>query len=182
MDGILKLLWTSGNELASGGAVSASLAILLVLLVKKVLAMILLVVLFVAFLMMAFRLTPAAVIEAVRSHERVPYEPEELPPQRSERAARQSAPRASTIDIPLDGEERAVKKTPRAAFSARSPRVSRVPTSSLPPPKRSCRMRRARPQPPTERRRLRRRSAPATLTRRPSTARQSQLRLLRSRR
>ena len=56
MDGILKLLWTSGNALESGGAVSASLAIMLVLLVKKVLAMILLVVLFVAFLMMAFRL------------------------------------------------------------------------------------------------------------------------------
>ena len=72
MDGILKLLWTSGNALESGGAVSASLAIMLVLLVKKVLAMILLVVMFVAFLMMAFRLTPAAVIEAVRSHERVP--------------------------------------------------------------------------------------------------------------
>ena len=53
MDGILKLLWTSGNALESGGAVSASLAIMLVLLVKKVLAMILLVVLFVAFLMMA---------------------------------------------------------------------------------------------------------------------------------
>ena len=116
MDGILKLLWTSGNELASGGAVSASLAILLVLLVKKVLAMILLVVLFVAFLMMAFRLTPAAVIEAVRSHERVPYEPEELPPQRSERTARQSAPRASAIDIPLDGEERAVKKNASGCF------------------------------------------------------------------
>ena len=116
MDGILKLLWTSGNELASGGAVSASLAILLVLLVKKVLAMILLVVLFVAFLMMAFRLTPAAVIEAVRSHERVPYEPEELPPQCSERAARQSAQRASAIDIPLDGEERAVKKNASGGF------------------------------------------------------------------
>ena len=37
MDGILKLLWTSGNALESGGAVSASLAIMLVLLVKKVL-------------------------------------------------------------------------------------------------------------------------------------------------
>ena len=116
MDGILKLLWTSGNELVSGGAVSASLAILLVLLVKKVLAMILLVVLFVAFLMMAFRLTPAAVIEAVRSHERVPYEPEELPPQRAERAARQSAQRASAIDIPLDGEERVVKKNASGGF------------------------------------------------------------------
>ena len=116
MDGILKLLWTSGNALESGGAVSASLAILLVLLVKKVLAMLLLAVLFVAFLMMAFRLTPAAVIEAVRSHERVPYEPEELPPQRAERAARQSAQRASAIDIPLDGEERVVKKNASGGF------------------------------------------------------------------
>ena len=116
MDGILKLLWTSGNALESGGAVSASLAILLVLLVKKVLAMLLLAVLFVAFLMMAFRLTPAAVIEAVRSHERVPYEPEELPPQRAERAARQSAQRASAIDIPLDGEERVIKKNPTGGF------------------------------------------------------------------
>ena len=116
MDGILKLLWTSGNALESGGAVSASLAILLVLLVKKVLAMVLLVVLFVAFLMMAFRLTPAAVIEAVRSHERVPYEPEELPPQHPERAAHRSAQRASAIDIPLDGEERVVKKNASGGF------------------------------------------------------------------
>ncbi len=120
MDGILKLLWTSGNALESGGAVSASLAILLVLLVKKVLAMILLVVLFVAFLMMAFRLTPAAVIEAVRSHERVPYEPEEeLPPQHAVRAQQRSAAaphHTNAIDIPLDGEERVVKKNASGGF------------------------------------------------------------------
>ena len=121
MDGILKLLWTSGNALESGGAVSASLAIMLVLLVKKVLAMILLVVLFVAFLMMAFRLTPAAVIEAVRSHERVPYEPEEedeLPAQRTH-APRRSTPvhtPDAAIDIPLDGEERVIKKSPSGGF------------------------------------------------------------------
>lgn len=121
MDGILKLLWTSGNALESGGAVSASLAIMLVLLVKKVLAMILLVVLFVAFLMMAFRLTPAAVIEAVRSHERVPYEPveeEDLPPQRTH-VPRRSAPvhtPDAAIDIPLDGEERVVKKNASGGF------------------------------------------------------------------
>lgn len=120
MDGILKLLWTSGNALESGGAVSASLAIMLVLLVKKVLAMILLVVLFVAFLMMAFRLTPAAVIEAVRSHERVPYEPEEeLPPQHAARAQQRSAAaphHTNAIDIPLDGEERVVKKNASGGF------------------------------------------------------------------
>lgn len=121
MDGILKLLWTSGNALESGGAVSASLAIMLVLLVKKVLAMILLVVLFVAFLMMAFRLTPAAVIEAVRSHERVPYEPveeEDLPPQHTH-APRRSAPihtPDAAIDIPLDGEERVIRKNPTGGF------------------------------------------------------------------
>lgn len=121
MDGILKILWTSGNALESGGAVSASLAIMLVLLVKKVLAMILLVVLFVAFLMMAFRLTPAAVIEAVRSHERVPYEPveeEDLPPQRTH-VPRRSAPvhtPDAAIDIPLDGEERVIKKNPTGGF------------------------------------------------------------------
>ena len=121
MDGILKLLWTSGNALESGGAVSASLAIMLVLLVKKVLAMVLLVVLFVAFLMMAFRLTPAAVIEAVRSHERVPYEPveeEDLPPQRTHvprRSASVHTPDAA-IDIPLDGEERVIRKNPTGGF------------------------------------------------------------------
>ena len=121
MDGILKLLWTSGNALESGGAVSASLAIMLVLLVKKVLAMVLLVVLFVAFLMMAFRLTPAAVIEAVRSHERVPYEPaeeEDLPPQHTH-APRRSAPvhtPDAAIDIPLDGEERVIKKNSTGGF------------------------------------------------------------------
>ena len=121
MDGILKLLWTSGNALESGGAVSASLAIMLVLLVKKVLAMVLLVVLFVAFLMMAFRLTPAAVIEAVRSHERVPYEPveeEDLPPQHTH-VPRRSAPvhtPDAAIDIPLDGEERVIKKNPTGGF------------------------------------------------------------------
>ena len=121
MDGILKLLWTSGNALESGGAVSASLAIMLVLLVKKVLAMVLLVVLFVAFLMMALRLTPAAVIEAVRSHERVPYEPveeEDLPPQRTH-VPRRSAPvhtPDAAIDIPLDGEERVIRKNPTGGF------------------------------------------------------------------
>ena len=121
MDGILKLLWMSGNALESGGAVSASLAIMLVLLVKKVLAMVLLVVLFVAFLMMAFRLTPAAVIEAVRSHERVPYEPveeEDLPPQRTH-VPRRSAPvhtPDAAIDIPLDGEERVIRKNPTGGF------------------------------------------------------------------
>lgn len=134
MDGILKLLWTSGNALESGGAVSASLAIMLVLLVKKVLAMVLLVVLFVAFLMMAFRLTPAAVIEAVRSHERVPMS------RWRKRTFRRSAPmcraavRRSIRRTPPSTSRSTARsassgKIPRAASSARSPIISRVPTS-----------------------------------------------------
>ena len=114
MDGILKLLWSSGAALESGGAASATLAIVLVLLVKKTLALILLVLLTVAFLMMAFRLTPAAVVEAVRSHERLPYEPEKEPEKSAPRAAargeKTAAPRPSAIDIPLDGEERRTEK------------------------------------------------------------------------
>ena len=75
VDGIAKLLWKSGLSMQSGGLLSATLGIMLVKLVKKTLALILLAVLFVVCLMLAFRLTPAAVVEAVRSHERVPYEP-----------------------------------------------------------------------------------------------------------
>lgn len=93
----------------SGGVLAGSLEILLEILVKKTLAMILLAVLLVTCLMLAFRLTPAAVLEAVRSHERVPYEPEddeeEAPPTRA--AATKSAEKSKAcIDIPLDGETR----------------------------------------------------------------------------
>ena len=109
VDGIAKLLWQSGLLMESGGVLSATLAIMLVKLVKKTLAMILLAVLLVTCLMLAFRLTPAAVLEAVRSHERVPYEPEddeeEAPPTRA--AAPKSAEKSKAyIDIPLDGETR----------------------------------------------------------------------------
>ncbi len=136
MDGILKLLWASGAALESGGVLSASLAILLVLLVKKTLAMILLAVLLAAFLMMAFRLTPAAVVEAVRSHERVPYEPEEeaeRPAPRASRAERAAAvSRPSAIDIPLDGEERpAAKKDPSGGFFRRKSDSIRSPDELL---------------------------------------------------
>ena len=108
VDGIAKLLWQSGLSMESGGVLSATLAIMLVKLVKKTLAMILLAVLLVTCLMLAFRLTPAAVLEAVRSHERVPYEPEdeeEAPPARTAAPKSAEKPKAR-IDIPLDGETR----------------------------------------------------------------------------
>ena len=109
VDGIAKLLWQSGLSMKSGGVLSATFAIMLVKLVKKTLAMILLAVLLVTCLMLAFRLTPAAVLEAVRSHERVPYEPEddeeEAPPTRAAATKSAEKPKAC-IDIPLDGETR----------------------------------------------------------------------------
>ena len=107
VDGIAKLLWKSGLSMQSGGLVSATLGIMLVKLVKKTLALILLAVLFVVCLMLAFRLTPAAVVEAVRSHERVPYEPEEeeeTPTSRRTESARAAEKPRARIDIPLDGE------------------------------------------------------------------------------
>ena len=109
MTGAAKLLWKSGLAMQSGGVLAGSLEILLEILVKKTLAMILLAVLLVTCLMLAFRLTPAAVLEAVRSHERVPYEPEddeeEAPPTRA--TATKSAEKSKAcIDIPLDGETR----------------------------------------------------------------------------
>ncbi len=107
VDGIAKLLWKSGLSMQSGGLVSATLGIMLVKLVKKTLALILLAVLFVVCLMLAFRLTPAAVVEAVRSHERVPYEPEEeeeTPSSRRTEKERAAEKPHARIDIPLDGE------------------------------------------------------------------------------
>ena len=113
MTGVAKLLCKSGLAMQSGGVLAGSLEILLEILVKKTLAMILLAVLLVTCLMLAFRLTPAAVLEAVRSHERVPYEPEddeeEAPPTRA--TATKSAEKSKAcIDIPLDGETRELPK------------------------------------------------------------------------
>ena len=132
VEGIAKLLWRSGLALESGGLFSATLAIMLVKLVKKTLAMILLAVLFVTFLMLALRLTPAAVLEAVRAHERIPYEPEdeeeEVPP------AHPAAAKPKTrIDIPLDGEKReAPRKEGRlSGFFAHKPDDVRTPDELL---------------------------------------------------
>ena len=132
VEGIAKLLWRSGLALESGGLFSATLAIMLVKLVKKTLAMILLAVLFVTFLMLALRLTPAAVLEAVRAHERIPYEPEdeedEAPP------AHPAAAKPKTrIDIPLDGEKReAPRKEGRlSGFFAHKPDDVRTPDELL---------------------------------------------------
>ena len=134
--GLLKALWNSGLTLQSGGAFAGALAVGFHAVLGKLAAMILFVIALVACLMVALRLTPAAVIGAVKSHEFAPYEePEE--DERPVRSARRKdderpvpsarrkdderpAPSARreteqeplpvkpqpNIDIPLDGEER----------------------------------------------------------------------------
>ncbi len=132
LDGIAKLLWQSGLAMESGGVASATLAIMLVKLVKKTLALLLLAVLLVTCLMLALRLTPAAVIDAVRSHERVPYEPEDeededdAPPARGARASKNVEKSKTRIDIPLDGETREEPKKedkPAGFFTKKSDAV-----------------------------------------------------------
>ncbi|MBE7008336.1 MAG: DNA translocase FtsK [Ruminococcaceae bacterium] len=109
-EGLLPALWASGLELASGGALSGALAVGFHAVLGKAATLIVFCVALAACVLGALRLTPAAIIDAVKSHEFVPYEePEEserpVRPAREKRSAEPAAPRPS-IDIPLDGEER----------------------------------------------------------------------------
>ena len=103
-EGALKLLWTSGLALESGGVLSGGLSVGLLAVLGRTAAMIVLVLGVLACLMTALRLSPAAIVDAIRSHEFEPYEPEDEPvrPARHERPVRSQ----SAIDIPLDGEIR----------------------------------------------------------------------------
>ncbi len=140
--GILKTLWLSGLSLDSGGVVSGALAIGFLAVFGKAAGIIIFSVLLVMFLLFALNLTVGAIVEAVRSHERVPYEPEEEEEERPARrtnADRQGGrqPR-SRIDIPLDGEKPAVqeeKKTEKTGgFFARKGENVRTPDELLAPP------------------------------------------------
>ena len=104
--GLIPFLWASGIALESGGALSGALAVGFHAVLGKVGTLVVFVLGFVASLMCALRLTPAAILDAVRSHEFVPYdEPEEpdVPPMErvSARSARAAKPKAA-IDIPVD--------------------------------------------------------------------------------
>ena len=113
-EGLLRSLWTSGVALESGGALSGALAVGFHAVLGKAGSIILFAVALVVCLMVALRLTPAAVIDAVRSHEFVPYdEPEEEPERRNvpARPAVFSKPKSS-IDIPLDDPQPRPEQTP----------------------------------------------------------------------
>ena len=105
--GVLKRLWSTGIAKTSGGALAGALAIGFLAVLGKVATLIIFTVLTVTMLFVALRLTPGAMIEAVRRHEPVPYEPEPEAPKSAPKAAKKSA----VIDIPLDGEEKPVRRT-----------------------------------------------------------------------
>ena len=115
--GLLKALWNSGLALESGGAFAGALAVGFHAVLGKLATIIVFVVALVACLMVALRLTPAAVIDAVKSREFIPYEePEEderpvRPARRAKEPVKEEEARPAVrpqpnIDIPLDGEER----------------------------------------------------------------------------
>ena len=106
--GVLKALWTDGVALHSGGAVSGSLAVGFVAVFSKYASLPIFALLLVIAVMIALRLTPAALWEKLR--ERPQYEPEPEPEPKTP-AIRVSAPepvrmtapeRRPQIDFPLD--------------------------------------------------------------------------------
>ena len=127
----LRGLWGSGIEKASGGMLAGALAIGFLAVLGKVATLIIFALLTVMLLLVALRLTPAAIIAAVRSHERTPYEPEE----EEERSAPVRKPevkapkKAANIDIPLDGEEKTAH--PIGGFFTRKPDDVKTPDELL---------------------------------------------------
>jgi len=114
--GIFAALWTSGQDLASGGAVSGLLALMFRTAFSEAGALVVFIVLMAASALLAFRLTPADAVRYVRERRagRAAYDPEDYDePPRPARRERQREPapapapapkrrRASAIDIPVD--------------------------------------------------------------------------------
>ena len=141
--GLLKALWTSGVALESGGTLSGALAVGFHAVLGKIGTLVVFVVGFVACLMAALRLTPAAIIDAVKRHEFVPYdEPEEQEPPASGRSyppVPPNSPRRSpastfpwTIRCPSRSRRRTLSRRPGPAFSARRRTMSARRTSCSP--------------------------------------------------
>ncbi len=110
--GLLKMLWSSGGALQSGGAVSGLLAVGSVATFSRAASIVIFAVCFLVVLMAALRITPKSLIEKRRSRlryepepEPVPSAPRPVPAIPAERVGEKSGTRR-TIDIPLDGEQR----------------------------------------------------------------------------
>ena len=122
--GILKVLWSSGLAMTSGGVLSGALAVGSVAVFSRVASLILFTAILVVLLMVALRLTLGAIIEKNRSRSQYEEEPEEERPARKGGKAPEgkgvrltpieSQPRRRTeekvqIDFPLDDEPLAVR-------------------------------------------------------------------------
>ena len=122
--GILKVLWSSGLAMTSGGVLSGALAVGSVAVFSRVASLILFTAILVVLLMVALRLTLGAIIEKNRSRPQYEEEPEEERPARKGGKAPEgkgvrltpieSQPRRRTeekvqIDFPLDDEPLAVR-------------------------------------------------------------------------
>ena len=114
--GVLPKLWTSGNALASGGAVSGVLAIGSSAVFSPLVSIILFTVLLVVLVMTALRLTVGALIEKHRERPQYEEEPEQphirMVPVEAPKRRAEEKPRPQ-IDFPLD-DESAPKTTEKA--------------------------------------------------------------------
>ena len=111
---LVKSLWTQGQALQSGGLVSGVIALALTAVFSKPGAGVIFVLAAILMVMAAFHVTPADVVDAVRSRPRAEYEEEELPepaPRERRRRVKETAASAAAgatsrrraeIDIPVD--------------------------------------------------------------------------------
>ena len=129
---LVKLLWTQGEALASGGVVSGLAALGLTAVFSKIGAGIIFVLLAAVLVMVTFRISPAEVADHLRSRPRAEYEEQALPeprPQRRAEPVRESRKQPPQIDIPVDDgplvgkkrEEKPIEK--KAHFFNRKPSV-----------------------------------------------------------
>ena len=134
--GILKVLWSSGLAMTSGGVLSGALAVGSVAVFSRVASLILFTAILVVLLMVALRLTLGALIEKNRNRPQYEEEPEEERPARKGGKAPEGKgvrltpidpqPRRRTeekvqIDFPLDDEPLAARKAAPAIPAGEGP-------------------------------------------------------------
>ncbi len=135
----LAQLWETGTQLKSGGVISGALSVGFIKAFSRIGSGILLVIWALLMLLTAVNRSVTDVVDAVRSHRPVPYEPQPEPerPAREEprEQVRPAAPerRRAAIDIPVDEppaaaqqpsrEEDPLAKRPKKSFFNKTPRV-----------------------------------------------------------
>jgi len=109
--GVLKVLWTSGRAMESGGVLSGALAVGSLALFGKITSIIIFTAVLAALAMAASRMTVGAVVEKARNRPQYEEEPEPEPRRPAIRVTEPERPKPKpVIDIPLDGEAQPEKK------------------------------------------------------------------------